>query len=615
MSLAQLTLHSEPYGSTGNIGPNLRRLLGTPTLDPLQTLVRESVQNIADAARLGLRARVLFRIRTLRDAQRTAMREHVLTRVPEEEDSRQRLQAFLTREAPVVLEICDFGTVGLGGPTRADRVPDGGERADFADFLWNVGSPRDVQHGGGTYGFGKAALYRASRCSAILVDSLVTGGGEGAHRLIASHVGKSFYSPWAGTLRPYTGRHWWGVEERDGGSTFVAPLMDTPARELAAALGMPSRTTTESGTSIMILDFDLDETKAETAGWMVVETLLWNFWPRMLRTTPEDRRFDCRVEVEGRSLPIPEPEQTAPLHLFAKAMDAARNGQGESLRSERPKKALGTLAIKKGPCAPRGLIGNLAESVLPRPCRHIALMRPVELVVKYLEGQPLPDDRAEWAGVFLVSDEPEVEGAFAAAEPPAHDSWEPTNLPKGRAKTYVNVALTRLGRRASDMGQAPSPEPEAAREGPPLARTAGLMGRVLGGTSGDGGRDEPPAKETIRSRGRGRRPTASRPIFVRLERDNEGTIGVFRTTVRQDHGKTGRLLRVSAAVVMDGRKSSDPSLPQPIVLGLHGGTPVLSAHGDDLILNGAEGDFDIRVRMPERAAAAVDAFVTARPVE
>jgi hypothetical protein len=48
-----LHIFSEPYGTTGNIGDNFRRLLGAPTLDPLQTVIRESIQNIADAAKLG----------------------------------------------------------------------------------------------------------------------------------------------------------------------------------------------------------------------------------------------------------------------------------------------------------------------------------------------------------------------------------------------------------------------------------------------------------------------------------------------------------------------------------------------------------------------------------
>ena len=616
MSLERLALHSEPYGTTGNIGSNVRRLLGTPSLEPLQTLVRESVQNIADAARLGVRARILFRIRTLRDAERMVMTEHVLTRLPREEGSRGKLQAFLACKEPVVMEICDFGTVGLGGPTRADRLPHGGERTDFVDFIRNVGSPRDVEHGGGTYGFGKIALYQASRCSTILVDSQVAGGGEGARRFIGSHVGKSFAANSNGTLRPYTGRHWWGVPASDDGSTFVEPLLDTPAQELAATLGLPARRTSESGTSIMILDFDLQGVTAETTGWTVVETLLWNFWPRMLRSTPDERRFDCRVEVEGRSLAIPEPEQTAPLHLFAKAMDEARQNIGETLRSQRPKKDLGTLTIEKGLHAPRGRLGTLSKSALPVSCRHIALMRPVELVVKYLEGEPLPDDRVEWAGVFLVSSETEVERAFAMAEPPAHDTWEPSNLPKGPAKTFVNVALRDLYRRANEMGQTRPATPEVGHMGPPLARSAGLMGRLLSGTIGDGGRNEPTTNGRPGSRGRAQRPTTSQPLFVRLEHDDKGTIAVFRTTVHQDPGKSGHILRVNAAVVMDGRKINDPTVLQPRVLGLQGRSkPVLSAEGQVLILNGAEGEFDIRVRMPHRAAATVDTAILPAPVE
>lgn len=608
MSLARLSLHAEPYGSTGNIGPNIERLLGTPALDPLQVLVRESVQNIADAARLGVGARILFRIRTLQGGQRDTLKRHVLAQLPEEEESRQRLEAFLARENPVVIEICDFGTVGLGGPTRADRVPEGDEGTDFIDFLRNIGSLRDVEHGGGTYGFGKVALYQASRCGTLVVDSLVKGGGEGTRRFMGSHIGRSFVAKWNQTVRPYTGRHWWGVPGENHGSTFVEPLRDAPAEELAMALGLPSRGIGESGTSIMILDFDLQEVTPEAAGWGVVETLLWNFWPRMLSTTPEERRFECRVEVEGQSLTIPKPEHTAPLHLFAKAMDAARKGDGEILRSERPKKDLGTLAIEKGLHAPRGRIGTLATSVLPSPCRHIALMRPVELVVKYLEGETYPDDRVDWAGVFLVSSEREVEDAFARAEPPAHDSWQPKNLPKGRAKRFVNIALTRLNRRANEMGQR-SPVSEGETSGPPLARAAGLMGKVLGRTIGDGGRDEPTNGGRTRSGGGTRRPTASRPRFVRLERDDEGTIAVFQTLVRQDQGKSGRVLQVDAAVVMDGRKSADHSVLQPRVVGLYGNTPALSANGNELTLDGAEGEFHIRVRMPEHAAVTVDASI------
>ena len=67
----------------------------------------------------------------------------------------------------------------------------------------------------------------------------------------------------------------------------------------------------------MILEFDTDGHDLEEVGNRVVEGLLWNFWPRMMRETPADKRFRCRVEVAGSSLTIPPPEDFPPLDLFS----------------------------------------------------------------------------------------------------------------------------------------------------------------------------------------------------------------------------------------------------------------------------------------------------------
>lgn len=610
MSLTPLRLHSEPYGSTGNIGENFRRLLGAPSMDPLQTVIREAVQNVADAAKLGTGPEIFIRIRRLAHHQIAVLREKFFSDLPVEGKSRTHLDEFLAREEPVVMEICDFATTGLGGPTRADRIPIGTTTLDFINFLRNIGTPRDTEHGGGTYGFGKVALYRMSRCSTILVDTLAAGDGAEARRLIGCHIGSSFERSECGMLRRYTGRHWWGVPDPD--DSVVDPLTGGAAEEMATAVGFLPRGGNRTGTSIMILDLDTEGDELETIGKRVVEALLWNFWPRMMRDVPSNRRFHCTVEVDGVALDVPTPEDFAPLDLFAKAMRSARKGSGNDVRkitSQRPTRDLGWLAIEKGLRSQRRpLIGE--ESLFPAVTRHIALMRPVELVVRYLEGDPLPDERLEWAGVFIASSEVEVERAFADSEPPAHDDWIPENLPKGPAKTYVKVALRELKARAFELGNMPHGPGPVSASGPPLARVAGRLGAALEGVSGDGaGRNR-----MVGGGGGGARPPrarASRPIFVRLQRDLAGTTAIFATDVRQDAKRTGAILTAEAAVAIEGTAAGriDDIILQPSIVSIRSVDGRSISASNTMNLEGAEGQYEIFVRMPPDCAVTVDAQV------
>ena len=615
MTMDPLDLHSEPYGATGNIGENFRRLLGAPSLDTLQTVIREAVQNIADAANLGHGPEVAIRLRTLSQEQSEVLRRVVLRDIPSQGESRDLIQATINRKALVVLEICDFRTAGLGGPTRSDRVPAGTKRTDFIDFLRNVGTPRDMEHAGGTYGFGKVALYRASRCSAILVDTLPQGSSADGRRLIGCHVGRSFDIPEGGMLRRFTGRHWWGVADPLDG--VADPVTGSRAAELASALGFPDRDDTKSGTSIMILDFDSEDEDLSVAGRRIAESLLWNFWPRMMRDIPDSRRFTCRVDVEGIEVPVPAPEDFAPLDLFCKAMRAARNQSGNDVRrveSLRPAQFLGTLAVEKGlRTQRRPLVPD--DSLVPPIAHHIALMRPVELVVKYLNGTPLPDESLEWAAVFLASNEDEVERAFADAEPPAHDDWIPDSLPKGNAKRYVNIALKRLREAAAEMGMAAQARPGGSDSGPPLGRIAGRLGSVLENVGGDGaGRRRSPAGG---GRARPLRARASRPVFDRLELGTSGRIAIFTTEVTQDSARTGAVLAASVSIAIEGTGAGrvDDEIALPSILSIMRADGEMAVEGQSLALNGQDGQFELRILVPDEFAVTVDAVVLPEAVQ
>ena len=250
--------------------------------------------------------------------------------------------------------------------------------------------------------------------------------------------------------------------------------------------------------------------------------------------------------------------------------------------------------------------------MFPETARHIALMRPIELVVKYLEGQALPDEQLEWAGVFVTSREDEVERAFAYSEPPAHDDWIPANFPRGKEKSYVNIALNRLKHAASEMGEIAPGHTADTEAGPPLGRLGARLGSVLEGVGGDGA-----GKRRRNGPGRRRRPQrakATRPTFERLESSGEGTVAVFSTDVSQDADRTGVTLVTQPAVAVEGstvnRKEND--IEQPVVLAIRTKDGKRSATGGRLELSGDEGTFEISVLVRGDCAVTVDAQVLSR---
>ena len=143
------------------------------------------------------------------------------------------------------MEICDFGTVGLGGPTRSDRIPEGVQTTPTSSTFSGMWARlRDTNHGGGTYGFGKVALYRASKCRTIVVDTLPHGAGPGDRRLIGCHLGASYEVPERGLRTRFTGRHWWGIP--DPGDGIVDPVTGHAAAD-ARFGARPPRERTRDG--------------------------------------------------------------------------------------------------------------------------------------------------------------------------------------------------------------------------------------------------------------------------------------------------------------------------------------------------------------------------------
>lgn len=603
--MMKIELFSEPFAKTGNIAAEgFRRLLGSPARDILQTMLREAIQNSVDAAKLRGGPEVLIRVRTLGEGQKNHLVSRVLTACPPQDPV---ISKSLAKGALRVLEICDFNSTGLGGPTTADVVSDADEPQDFINFIRNVGIARDTHHGGGTYGYGKTSLYAMSACSTILVDTQTFSDGRPVRRFIGCHLGGAYAADVEpGKRKRFTGRHWWGLLDGDS----VEPITGSAAADMAASLGLPPRNESRTGTSILILDPLIDDEKGDEWLWHYMrEILLWNFWPRLVASTPVDRKLSIGVEIEGKYKILPKPEEFPPLELFASALEACRTGtDGEIIKCGRPKKDLGRLVVKRGLNADRYISALAEDSLIPRQCSHVALMRPVELVVKYIAGTPYADPRYEWAGVFICSNDDQVESAFAMAEPPAHDDWIPDNLPSP-SSTFVRVALREINTKASAYAVPATDAARRGERGPSLAKTSMQLGRLLDSVSGRG----PGRRSHGKSSGtRSKELYISTPRFTRLVLADSGQRhAIFESYIQNDGKKSALIVRAQAHLVVDGARAGTSDLPsryatEVVELVFEGAGTV--CRGSSIHVGTASGIIRVAVICPADAAVGVRLF-------
>lgn len=485
MTLFRLSERVSPTG--GLHAEGLANILGRPALDPLTLVLREAGQNAWDArvrsAESGQGLRMLVRVRTLSPEQHDLFRGMFANGDAHSAEplSTDLLSHQLAIQAPLtVLEICDFGTLGLVGGT--DPTADQG---NFVRFFFDVGTAHMGGGDGGTYGYGRSSLYLAGRTRTILVDSQVHGAGA-PRRIMACRLGSAYTKKRLnGSPLRFTGRHFWGGEVQ---GDHVLPLEGEAAVALSAALGMPERQESDSGTSILIPWPDLPATDV---GRHIAHVLLHNLWPKLVEVRGR-RPMDLEVEVDGVGVPVPNPRHHPQYAPFAAALQLVRN----------PTPATGVIPIEVG--AARMTTGYMAmeathaapipappepsdgktEHEFARGVHHVALMRPSELVVRYLPFPGVAPD-TQWGGVFMCAAEPQIRDAFAASEPPAHDDWVPDRL-KDFERTVVRVSLRRI-REHVDRHFAVSPTATSAQSASGNVSLASAADRFAGEfLSGDG---------------------------------------------------------------------------------------------------------------------------------
>lgn len=598
--LPKLHWFPKPLGAGDTAGEGAQRLLGQPDITPQALLVRETAQNSWDA-RLSVGVpQFELRLRELDEDAREVLRWNVFT----ETAPNLGLMDALNRSKLTAIEVVDRGTKGLGGPTRNDLVIPTGVPRDYADFVLTVGAPPERFEGGGTYGFGKMASYSASRCGTILIwsrskDSL---SGELVERFIASAMGSTFVVDGA----MFTGRQWWGLlPEPDGPAARIEPLEGAEARRFGELLFERGFEGEETGTSLLILDPYLGEGHSQTVEeW--IATIRSSLWPKLVETQGPDRRMDLRVFDRGAHVPISDMDESPTGTALKLCLNQIRKIQsGEA--SEHPTVRVHEIRSLN----PKRLLGHLALTLLPgvesgddfeSSWDSVTYMRSgAELVVRAQEFGPMYLPGMRWTGVFKPV--PELDHAFAASEPPAHDNWNPAGVPKATDRSAVRVALREIKSFTQAYLKPPATQTDADESistGALSAALTGLVGSSAGGRATAGS----PGKART-GPGKGPRGAAAKVRILSIEHlpltQADRDDGVQRISIRLELDADGprRACVTRLAFAVDGGSMSGEE----------------QIHLDEWVVGGVVSDADVVMVTPGQPFSATIAAPTGCAVD
>lgn len=535
----------EMGGATGGAFTNT--LLGSG-MEPAAVLAREAIQNSVDARDAGSKVRVDFRRVTLTGK---AKAEFVAAMGLDPALTAHRKSLKLPRgacldtlddeEQPLkLLYIEDYGTWGLhGAPTKS--------KSHFFRLLLSLGDDAkasEAEGSGGSYGFGKSVYSSNSRIHTIaaysVFDPKLSGVPEKNH---ARLMGCSYFNAHDHGGNEYSGRAWFGRPKSKGAA--VEPLVDTDAHLFAERLGFKKRGKGDRGTSLLILDCDVECD-------MLRESIEEWWWPRLL---DDELGLDIALFEQEQMLPPPRPRKRPDLRPFIECFDLAI---GRSLPVGEHQKTGAFNKLNETPLGNFGyaVVGDdiASDELLQDKIGRVALIRTPRMVIEYMAvGGTLP---LPCVGTFVAA--PDIDNSLKRSEPATHDKWDAKS---GRlselgpeAREAVTTVLHRLkaGLRSFAKDAAPkAPEQELRLKS--LERLLGGLFRPPTTTPGGGG------------------ASPSDPITINFvhephiipEQDSIATKGAFRVALTEDAGrdKVKVMVRVNCLVQEDEGISKEDPIP------------------------------------------------------
>jgi hypothetical protein len=395
------------------MSPNVRafrNVLQSAGFTEEERLVRESLQNSVDAigseAAGPVRVRIEKRVLTGKAKSDLVaalgldgepLSRHALFNLPKGNAFEKLTQS---RSPFSVVQVSDFNTKGLSGLWNGTSVND-----HFGRLVVHFGNDDKADaanSSGGSFGFGKTVYAKASKIGIVVYYSTFKPSPETDGASVRL-MGTGLFDKHTKGRTEYTGFAFFG--ERDPRAHDEAlPFVDDAAHAIAAQCGLHVRKPDEYGTTILILDCDLDVEAMRSA-----TEKFW--WPRITRD-----ELDVTFVHNGDEQ-SPRPKKNPLLIPFIECLNNLRAGI-----EQKPKSLLKTFnrmriaddlhELGKLACLHLGEDHDLAHMV--------ALIRKPGMVVNY---RAVGSDAFEpCVGVFHADDE--IDKVLTYSEPPSHDRWD-----------------------------------------------------------------------------------------------------------------------------------------------------------------------------------------------
>ena len=459
-----------------------------------------------------------------------------------------------------IARIDDYGTVGLTGGEDEKGT---NFNSLCRDVLVNTDT---TARRGGSYGLGKAVLWRFSSLATVLFVSRVPEMSSRHADGIESETrvrlfGRADLAHHRADGRAWAGPGWLGRPTGDSSARRAESIWDEQAASIASRLGADRAVEDGTGTSVLIVGFaepgnDQARPLDAIAQDIAAAAERW-FWPAMVRTPPTIA-VTVGVELDGvvRSRHVVDPMsnsaslvETATTSSLVEHADEPGRVAGRKIEVTVPPARDGS----------RGSVTGRAELRVRRAVAdeeddgrigRVALIRGSGMVVEHRRPRRSPTDGGEYHAVLLAGlahgDDPAdevIEGFLRAAEPPSHNRWvHETDLISTEYKPGSKKALDELWR-AIDTALVEIVDPRVPSREPGPSALARLF--RLGG-----GRDRGPSPHSFDVR--------------YVEHHFDGTHWDVSTRVRRLRHL--RPWRVDVAVWLDGDSGRGERLP---ILGVY----------------------------------------------